>query len=1153
MWISHGFLYYVVVIYHRELFMVDIWMHLSFARRTLVVVFFFVAGLVFWGTQVSAQVPDPAAFGKIRLSPAHDLPELLSKSEMAAARPLDGALQNLLAGELGSLSNHAVLHLVQGEKPLVDITVVGDATETEQVLRSIPGVEIRGIASTPAYTCISAAVPVSQLLAVASAPYTRQIAASRILMPDLFCDCEVEFKESSSSSLLGQGVASNQAEQEMNVEAARIIYNINGTGVKVGSLSDSANTLDTAPPNKPTGPDGIKGIAESQQTGDLPPDNRILFLGDPSGVRSDEGRAMMELIYDMAPGVATLGFKTAYYTQAEFANNITHLANSGMHIINDDISYGGEPWFQDGVIAVAINSFVDNGGVYFGSAGNNSQDFTYQHLFTDTNGNGWHEFVGGDEVLSLVVANGKKAYCDLQWTQPWGRATTDMQIEFFRSGTLIAESMENNIGGNPNDTLSWTNNTGADATVDVIIRHAAGTSAAGLTLKIIFGGKSMEYQGVYPGGSIVAHVGGSKGFAIGEIPYNDPDNANKATTYGSCPGPHTHFFNPSGTPYPTPVVYQKPDFMGIDCVNTSFFGGDIDGDGLPNFCGTSAAGPNVAAVAALLQDLAGTDGSLSATQIHQILRLSAVDLKETGHDRWFGWGRVHAVGAAMLTKGPEAYEFNLYPNHLGDVTHEGSFYNTSDIDIYRAAFRSGTSVNVTVESLDGKSDPMVGVFKALSDDFVALDYDSGMGNSAALSFFSPAQIPHRYQVLTETVLTGLNAQYRLILNGSNQYTEDIQLDAIGYAAVSSTLGSNYHINYYRVNTAHFGNYNGQLSLALSPVGFQGMLIVFNNTTGATLRQQHGSSVGTQVSYTLENTNSASYVIAVLSSEYSGKGSYQLSAMLTSYTPTPTRTFTPTRTANSTRTYTHTPTATITNTSTITNTPPPLPTRTPTLSSRVTSTPTPTFTMGIKPTLKYTLTPTPTDQSTPIASFTPISTPTLTVTASATETNTATPTPSGTPTVTATLTGTNTITPTPSRTPTIMATSTGTNTITPTPSRTLTITATSTGTSTIPPTPSRTPTITATLTGTNTMTPTRTLTTTPTNSPVPSLTPTRQWTPMPPRSADFDGDDDVDRDDLMLLIRLQKQAGDHPTDLNGDGVTDTLDLLLFSPQWNPPDR
>src|SRR6202035_851029 len=117
-------------------------------------------------------------------------------------------------------------------------------------------------------------------------------------------------------------------------------------------------------------------LTAAQATGDMPPNCPgpggpcITVLQDFLSFRaSDEGTAMMEIIYDMAPG-ASLFFATADVSEGQFASNIQNLRNAGCDIIVDDVFYFDEPVFQDGIVAQAVNSVTASGALYFSSAGN---------------------------------------------------------------------------------------------------------------------------------------------------------------------------------------------------------------------------------------------------------------------------------------------------------------------------------------------------------------------------------------------------------------------------------------------------------------------------------------------------------------------------------------------------------------------------------------------------------------------------------------------------------------------------------------------------------------------------------------------------------------------------------------------------------------
>ena len=95
---------------------------------------------------------------------------------------------------------------------------------------------------------------------------------------------------------------------------------LTGKGLKIGVLSDSFNAKG--------------GYDLDIETGDLPDDIKILKEGPESS--SDEGRAMMQLIHDIAPD-AKLVFRTAFLGEIDFAIGIQELVDEGCDVIVDDI------------------------------------------------------------------------------------------------------------------------------------------------------------------------------------------------------------------------------------------------------------------------------------------------------------------------------------------------------------------------------------------------------------------------------------------------------------------------------------------------------------------------------------------------------------------------------------------------------------------------------------------------------------------------------------------------------------------------------------------------------------------------------------------------------------------------------------------------
>ena len=482
------------------------------------------------------------------------------------------------------------------------------------------------------------------------------------------------------------GEVVSEGDQQLKAAEARGKFFVDGSGIKVGVLSDSFDQATEAA-------DGSGKVATTAlddiASGDLP------GLGDPPGAGdnpcgdltpvedleddtgaseeedTDEGRAMIQIVHDLAPK-ADIAFASAFNGEGAFANNIGKLAAAGAKVIADDVFYLEEPYFQDGPVAVAVDEAVDSvaGVTYLSAAGNNSLVDAEGHQIgswetpqyrdagscppavEELEATHCLDFDPGsqtDRTFGIKVARGATLTVDLQWDEPWLGVGTDLDAFLLNSnGNLIASAGDNNvdISQKPLEVLDWSNESGSQRTVQLVINRFSGDSPR-LKFGLIengFGVTGTEYPRSsgedVVGPTIFGHSGTAAAISVGAVPFN---NSSAVEEYSSR-GPVRHDFEPvkgteAAAALGSPEILSKPDVAATDCGLTTFFAGFELGGW--RFCGTSAAAPHAAAVAALML---GAKPAATPVEIKAALQESAVQVAP-GDPCSTGAGLVEAVGA----------------------------------------------------------------------------------------------------------------------------------------------------------------------------------------------------------------------------------------------------------------------------------------------------------------------------------------------------------------------------------------------------------------------------------------------------------------------------------------------------------------------------
>jgi subtilase family protein len=485
------------------------------------------------------------------------------------------------------------------------------------------------------------------------------------------------------------GAAISEGLEQLRVDNARQAFEVRGSGTTVGVLSDSYDTAGIGGEAPATDAEDdvlsgdLPGPAGSCTGQQLPVD--VIDEG-PNG-QGDEGRAMLQIVHDLAPH-ANLAFATAFESEESFAQNIEALARpaseggAGADVIVDDVAWFEEPFFQDGPIAEAINHVTEDGVSYFSAAGNdNLFDSSGREIasweapaFRDSLGcpeevaklggfNGTHcmDFdpgAGVDRTFGITVGAKQVLTLDLQWAEPWNGVATDLDAFLLSGGgQILAEAPTDNVSvtgtQRPVEILQWENESNAAKTVQLAVNRYGGLSPR---LKFILlengsGVSATEYPqssgGDVVGPAVFGHAGSAAAIAVGAVPFN---NSAKIESYSSR-GPVTHLYGPvegvtPALPLGSPEVIAKPDLAATDCAATTFFA--FLSSGTWRFCGTSAAAPHAAAIAALVRQAKPT---LPAQQVRSALTDTAVPVG-TFTSAAAGAGLVDAFAAIDSLPGP---------------------------------------------------------------------------------------------------------------------------------------------------------------------------------------------------------------------------------------------------------------------------------------------------------------------------------------------------------------------------------------------------------------------------------------------------------------------------------------------------------------------
>ncbi len=331
---------------------------------------------------------------------------------------------------------------------------------------------------------------------------------------------------------------------------------------------------------------------------------------------NEHGSAVSEIIHDIAPD-AELIFAD-YQTVAEKQAAVDWLLSQDVDIITSSTGaiYGRRD--GKGPHALIVDQVYAQGVLWVNSSGNTGYTH-YRAVFTDADGNGYHEFAPGDEYMGFSPSGA--ASVSLNWDD-WDQATQDLDLIILDSeGNEIASSRDTQSGPGsdagefvyyefpdegPYYAAIYSVNTDREVTLDFFLRDGL-----------------IEYYSP-------------------EYSVNTPGDLESSLTVGAVNW-ETEQLEDYSSQGPTEDGRIKPDIMAPSGVSSAAYGETWDG--------TSASCPHVTGAAALLMQ---AFPDYTASQIRDYLISHSLDMGAGGPDPQTGYGELKLGDPPEISNLPPA-------------------------------------------------------------------------------------------------------------------------------------------------------------------------------------------------------------------------------------------------------------------------------------------------------------------------------------------------------------------------------------------------------------------------------------------------------------------------------------------------------------------